>query len=93
VSSIPPVGGDFDHQEWRPLAACRNVDPDLFFPPGRTGAGLVHIEAAKSVCRRCAVRLHCLEFALATNQQDGVWGGASEDERRRLRPAWLAQPE
>jgi WhiB family transcriptional regulator, redox-sensing transcriptional regulator len=90
VSTIPPVGGN-DNQEWRLLAACRNIDPELFFPPRRTGAGLDHIEAAKSVCRRCAVQLECLEFALAANQQDGVWGGTSEDERRHLRPAWLAQ--
>ena len=27
----------------------------------------------------------CLEFALATNQEAGVWGGHTEDERRRLR--------
>jgi WhiB family transcriptional regulator, redox-sensing transcriptional regulator len=88
VSTIPHVGGNLDYQEWRLRAACRNIDPDLFFPPGRTGAAL---EAAKSVCGRCAVRSECLEFALAANQQDGVWGGTSEDERRRLRPAWLAR--
>ena len=32
----------------------------------------------------------CLDFALATNQESGVWGGTSEEERRKLRKAWLA---
>jgi WhiB family redox-sensing transcriptional regulator len=32
----------------------------------------------------------CLDFALATNQESGVWGATSEEERRKLRKAWLA---
>ena len=46
--------------------------------------------AAKRVCRACEAIEPCLEFALATNQESGVWGGASEEERRKLRKAWLA---
>ena len=34
------------------------------------------------------MRLVCLQFALTTNQEDGVWGGYSEDERRELRRRW-----
>ena len=48
------------------------------------------IEMAKAICRQCDVQAACLEFALATNQEAGVWGGTSEDERRRLRKQWLA---
>lgn len=44
-----------------------------------------HIEAAKAVCRGCRVREDCLDFALATHQDDGIWGGRSEEERRELR--------
>jgi WhiB family redox-sensing transcriptional regulator len=71
--------------EWRLEASCRSTDPDLFFPVGTTGDAISQIEAAKAVCRTCPVRLQCLEFALATNQDSGVWGAASEEERRALR--------
>ena len=70
---------------WRADAACRSVDPDLFFPVGSTGAALDHIASAKAVCDGCSVKVPCLEFALTTNQDSGVWGGASEDERRAIR--------
>jgi len=76
---------------WRDHAACRDTDPELFFPVGTTGNALVQIELAKSVCRGCEARLDCLEFALSTNQDSGIWGGASEEERRKLRRAWVAR--
>lgn len=70
---------------WRAQASCRSADPDLFFPVGSTGPAVSQIEAAKIVCRACPVRQPCLEFALTTNQDSGVWGAASEEERRVLR--------
>jgi WhiB family redox-sensing transcriptional regulator len=82
---------EWDCAEWRTRAACRDTDPDLFFPVGTTGQAVDHIEAAKSVCARCSAQPECLEFALTTNQESGVWGGASEEERRKLRKAWLAE--
>jgi WhiB family redox-sensing transcriptional regulator len=42
------------------------------------------------VCHNCDAQKACLEFALATNQESGVWGGTTEDERRKLRKQWLA---
>ncbi|HET6754822.1 MAG TPA: WhiB family transcriptional regulator [Jiangellaceae bacterium] len=71
--------------DWRHIAACRDEDPELFFPIGNTGPALLQIEEAKSVCRRCPVREECLQFALETGQDAGVWGGLSEDERRALK--------
>jgi len=62
----------------------------LFFPIGTTGIALDQIDAAKRVCDQCPVTAECLEFALATNQEAGVWGGLTEDERRRMRKAWSA---
>ncbi|MHB8293287.1 MAG: WhiB family transcriptional regulator [Acidimicrobiales bacterium] len=82
---------EWDSDEWRHAAACRDIGPDVFFPVGTTGQALVQIEAAKAVCRQCEARPACLEFALATNQESGVWGGASEEERRRMRKSWLAR--
>ena len=81
---------DWDVEDWRTKAACRDTDPDLFFPVGTTGPALEQIEAAKAVCLTCDAQAPCLEFALATNQESGVWGGTSEEERRKLRKSWLA---
>jgi len=75
---------------WRSQALCRDTDPDLFFPVGTTGAALVQIEQARAVCRECPVQSDCLDFALATNQDSGIWGGTSEDERRQLRKQYNA---
>ncbi|MGH2768789.1 MAG: WhiB family transcriptional regulator [Candidatus Methylomirabilales bacterium] len=71
--------------DWRHRAACRDIpDPDIFFPIGTSGAALEQIEAAKRICQVCSVRRHCLRWALSTNQDTGIWGGLSEDERRDL---------
>ena len=82
---------DWDMEDWRDRSACRDTDPDLFFPIGTTGAAIEQIDAAKAVCRECEAQGPCLEFALATNQEAGVWGGTAEEERRKLRKAWLAR--
>lgn len=77
--------------DWRTQAACQDTDPDLFFPVGTTGPAIEQIDAAKTVCDSCEAKNPCLDFALATNQDSGVWGGTSEDERRKLRRAWVAK--
>ncbi len=77
--------------DWRDLAACRDSEPNLFFPVGTTGPALDLIEEAKAICTECSVREECLMYALETNQESGVWGGYAEDERRRLRKRWLAE--
>ena len=82
---------DWDTDDWRTQAACRDTDPDLFFPVGTTGPALEQIDAAKAVCQMCDSQSQCLEFALATNQESGIWGGTAEEERRALRKAWLAR--
>ncbi len=76
---------------WRLLAACQDTDPDLFFPVGTTGPAIDQIDSAKAVCDSCHAKAPCLEFALVTNQDSGVWGGTSEEERRRIRRAWVAE--
>lgn len=68
--------------DWRHRAACRDEDPELFFPIGTSGPALLQVEQAKAVCRRCPVTAECLSWALETGQDAGVWGGMSEDERR-----------
>jgi WhiB family redox-sensing transcriptional regulator len=76
---------------WRNHSLCRDTDPELFFPVGTTGPALVQIESAKAVCRQCPVQTECLEYALSTNQDSGIWGGTSEEERRKLRRVWVTR--
>lgn len=76
---------------WQEESACRSSDPEMFFPVGTTGNALDNIERAKLICATCAVQEECLDYALNTNQEAGVWGGYAEDERRRLRKRWLAE--
>lgn len=82
---------EWNAEEWRKVAACRDTELDLFFPIGTTGPAIEHIKAAKSVCTECEVKGPCLEFALVTNQESGVWGGTAEEERRQLRKIWLSR--
>lgn len=71
--------------DWRQRANCKEIpDPDVFFPIGTTGTALDQIEQAKAICRQCNVQHDCLEWAIATHQESGVWGGLSEDERKSL---------
>jgi WhiB family redox-sensing transcriptional regulator len=73
--------------DFRHLAACREEDPELFFPIGETGPALLQIEEARAVCRRCPVMEACGDWALAagTDADAGVWGGLSEEERRSIK--------
>ena len=79
------------HLTWRSDAECRDLDPNLFFPVGVTGPAVDQIAAAKEICAICPVRQECLEFAITSNQEFGIWGGTSEDERRVLRRQWRAR--
>lgn len=87
ASSLTLANADYS---WRRDALCRDTDPELFFPVGTTGYALVQIEQAKSVCGECPVQTDCLDYALETNQDSGIWGGTSEEERRVLRRRFVA---
>ncbi len=77
--------------DWRTNASCRDTDPSLFFPIGTTGPAVEQIESARVVCMGCPCQVMCLEYALRTNQDSGVWGGASEEERRHLRRTYIGR--
>lgn len=64
---------------WKLAAACRSADTDMFFPSSDADAG-----PAKEVCDVCCVQGHCLEYALAMREPDGIWGGATFVERRSI---------
>jgi WhiB family redox-sensing transcriptional regulator len=73
------------HADWRSQGACLRADPELFFPLSERGQAITQIARAKRICAGCRVRLACLEFALASGEAHGVWGGTTEDERARIR--------
>jgi WhiB family redox-sensing transcriptional regulator len=64
---------------WMAIGNCNNHPPAVFFPSDGVG-----VEIAKKICDTCSVRDECLEYALAHRVDHGVWGGASERQRRRL---------
>ena len=64
---------------WRELGACKGLDPSIFYPDDESEAN-----DAKAVCAACGVRVACLEYALQSREKQGVWGGATERERRRM---------
>jgi WhiB family transcriptional regulator, redox-sensing transcriptional regulator len=65
--------------EWMSRGRCRDMDPAMFFPSDGIG-----VQAAQRICGECPVKGPCLEYALGNRVDHGVWGGASERERRRI---------
>jgi WhiB family redox-sensing transcriptional regulator len=68
-----------DEYAWMLRAHCRGADTRAFFPSNGLG-----VDAAQRICRSCPVAPECLEYALEHRIEQGVWGGASERERRRI---------
>lgn len=79
------VDATWNNLSWRQHASCANLDTNMFFPVGLTGNSIEQTNLAKSICSDCPVAKQCLEFALRTLQDYGVWGGRTEDERRAIR--------
>jgi WhiB family redox-sensing transcriptional regulator len=69
---------------WMSRGACREADPELFFPDAVTVIGVRQAEAAKTVCGGCDVRANCLSYALET-MPEGIWGGTTQEERHAAR--------
>jgi WhiB family transcriptional regulator, redox-sensing transcriptional regulator len=69
---------------WYARAACRGQGWDRWFPEPEPGQPADY-SAAVAVCERCEVRGRCLDYALATRVVEGVWGGLTPSERKRLR--------
>ncbi|AIJ20650.1 WhiB family transcriptional regulator [Amycolatopsis methanolica] len=84
--TTPATWADFgltpEDLAWHEHAACRGTDPDAFFPePGPGAAELT--AAAKRVCAVCPVRAACAEWASTHDEEFGIWGGQTEQERPR----------
>jgi len=64
---------------WQDQGACYGIDPEIFFPTTEEEAGL-----ALAHCGVCGVRDMCLAWAIRSGERYGVWGGTTEQHRRRL---------
>jgi WhiB family redox-sensing transcriptional regulator len=73
--------------DWRDRSACRDENPELFFPIGIGEPAMAQVEDARRVCGRCEVREPCLSWALDMGLDHGVLGGLTDGERRLLRRA------
>ncbi|MFF8971223.1 WhiB family transcriptional regulator [Streptomyces sp. NPDC014995] len=69
---------------WVERAACRNTDPETFFPTAGKAGDRDPEAAAKRVCARCPVAHDCLREALRLEESTGIWGGLNVRERREL---------
>lgn len=69
---------DFARPAWQGLGACVGMDPEIFFPLRGESS-----EDAREICRPCSVKEECLEFAVANNEQFGIWGGFIVARRQR----------
>lgn len=66
---------------------CITYDTEIFFPePNELGKySESDFDMAKSICNNCWMKDACLSFALQTNEKEGVWGGTTPAERRRIK--------
>jgi WhiB family redox-sensing transcriptional regulator len=89
--------------DWWRAAACRDAEPELFFPISATRASKATVRRAKRICAACPVSSDCLSYALAHRQEQGIWGGLTDEERQlrrrklagaagKAKPAMTVQP-
>lgn len=84
--AYPDPDPDPEPPAWWRYAACRDSDPDLFFPPRSTTAKRLEAQA-KAICNACPVRNTCLEEALTNHEKHGIFGGTTPRERTRIMKA------
>ena len=71
---------EYPGEEWRAFAAGQDTPTFVFYPERGEDT-----KEATSICADCLVKSECLEYAIATHETHGIWGGASERQRRRIR--------
>lgn len=72
-----------DDMAWADRGACRDADPELFFPSRESSPA--QVVAAKRICGGCPVLKQCGDYAVAAGERIGIWGGMTGDERREIR--------
>jgi WhiB family redox-sensing transcriptional regulator len=87
TSSLARLFATEPENDWRALAACKGVDPELFFSSEDLPDKRDRVEresVAKSICAACPVRAECLAYAIAAGERYGIWGGLNPQERRAV---------
>jgi WhiB family transcriptional regulator, redox-sensing transcriptional regulator len=80
LAQVVPKLAEAELGEWTAHAICTDADPEIFLPPpGKPSA------VARQICSRCPVWADCLAYALAAEEEFGIWGGLDQDERRNLK--------
>lgn len=72
AAAAPPVAA-------LPDRACAGANPEVFYPLNHT-----QLKTAVEICHRCPHEQPCLDWAVATRQRFGVWGGTGADERHEI---------
>ncbi|WP_133694399.1 WhiB family transcriptional regulator [Mycobacterium sp. BK086] len=77
----------YSDPEWRLRARCRGLPLEIFFVASteKGARRMDHEDAAKRICRSCAVRQRCLSYAMEIDEQHGIWGATSPRERLAMR--------
>jgi WhiB family transcriptional regulator, redox-sensing transcriptional regulator len=91
-TAAPPIVTQTEARDWQLSARCRGTDPSMFFhPDGERGRRRHKREReAKRFCAQCPVRIQCLVYSLRSQEPYGIWGGVTENERRRILDARMA---
>lgn len=66
--------------DWMGRAACAGMNRNIFFPEYE----FLTDAAALAACGRCSVKAECLEYAIRTHQEFGIWGGLTESQRQAI---------
>lgn len=85
----PRLQGPMRALPWADEALCAQTDPDLWYPEKAAATFMTidgdRVSHAKAICRRCQVRTTCLDYAMGANEEYGIWGGLTTNERDQLR--------
>lgn len=70
------------------IPPCQTTDPDAWFPEQIGTDPYVNTQSytdARKLCNQCPVKAQCLAYALANEEEFGMWGGATPRERQAMR--------
>jgi WhiB family redox-sensing transcriptional regulator len=74
--------------DWMQQAHCKETETRVFFIYREDKDQRQRREHAYEICRWCPVKADCLEYAIVNNEI-GIWGGTTDQERRRMRRHWI----
>jgi WhiB family redox-sensing transcriptional regulator len=74
-----------DDNEWWNHRRCAGMPPWIFYPKvtSKITENYDPFSLARSICAGCSVRTECLEYAKATGETDGFWGGEDMSQQHK----------